>query len=483
MILVGLEGLDLRFKSGTDFLRRGLQFATHPLSSLACGIWGSARRERVIERPRAVHDAIRRSYSVRSCHRLFVGYYVMAHRYRLYPALNQVTALERHCGDARFVWNLALEQTNLYQPALGPTPNHTVRNRQLAEARKGTWLAAGSSSVQQQALRDFDQALRNWWNSSHGRPTWRVKGQHEGFCVRNVVVKNLNRHWATLKVPKLGPVRFKLSRPLPEKYGMARVSLDRSGRWHVSFNAAPVPCVRESTGAEVGIDRGVATTLATSDGRMFRIATSPKFEAKKKYLQRQLARQQRGSTRRSKTKQKLAKTHAKIVDRRKDWVEKTMSRLVADYDTIVLEDLKVKNMVRAPKPKPDPTNAGAFLPNGAAAKAGLNLSIHAACWSLFQQRLTDKAQQSGVRVLMVNPAFTSQQCRACGHTAKENRENQAIFLCVKCGHQAHADINAARNILARGTSLAPSPGHGEYARVSRSVVRPLVAVGTSGKAA
>jgi putative transposase len=407
----------------------------------------------------------------------------MSNRYRLYPTSAQTPILERHCADARFVWNLAMEQANLYRPALGRTPTWVEQGRQLTEARQDTWLGGGSSSVQKQALRDFDQALRNWWGGTHQRPTWRVKGRHESFCVRDVVVHNLNHHWATINVPKLGPVRFLLSRPLPEKYGMARVTLDKAGRWHVSFTAAPELRERVSTGAEVGIDRGVATTLATSDGQMFRIPTSPKLVAKTKYLQRQLARQQKGSKRRAQTKLQFAKTHARIVDRRKDWVEKVSTRLVDEYDTIVLEDLKVKNMVRAPKPKPDLKNPGVFLSNGAAAKAGLNRSIHAACWSLFQQRLIDKAKQSGVRVLLVNPAYTSQQCRRCGHIAKESRESQAIFRCVQCGYEAHADFNAACNILARGTSLAPSPGHGDYARVSRPVVRPLVAAGTPEKAA
>jgi putative transposase len=403
----------------------------------------------------------------------------MSHRYRLYPDSDQVATLQRHCADARFVWNLALEQANLYRSDHGPTPNRAERQHQLAEARQSTWLGEGSSSVQQVALRDFDQAMRNWWGATHQRPTWRVKGKHEGFCVRDVVVKKLNRHWASVQVPKLGPVRFRLSRPLPEKYGMARVSLDKAGRWHVSFTAALEPCARTTTGAEVGIDRGVATTLATSDGQMLRIPTRPMLVAKTKRLQEQLSRQHKGSKGRAQTKLQLAKTHAHIVDRRKDWVEKVTTRLVEEYDVVVLEDLVVKNMVRAPRAKPDPENVGGFLPNGAVAKAGLNHSIHAAAWSLFQQRLTDKAQQSGVRVRLVNPAFTSQQCRACGHIAKENRESQAIFRCVQCGHQAHADINAARNILARGTSHAPSPGHGDYARISPPATRSLVAAGTS----
>jgi putative transposase len=136
----------------------------------------------------------------------------MNKRYRIYPEMVQVAMLERHCADARFVWNLALEQSNLYRrDSFGPTPNPVVRQNQLAEVRKDTWLGDGSSSVQQVALRDFDQAMRNWWSGTHQRPTWRVKGLNESSCVRDVRIKQLNRQWATIFVPKLGPVHFRLS--------------------------------------------------------------------------------------------------------------------------------------------------------------------------------------------------------------------------------------------------------------------------------
>lgn len=285
----------------------------------------------------------------------------MSHRYRLYPAPAQAPGLDRHCADARFVWNLALEQTNCWQPSRGPTPGPAERQRQLAEARKGTWLAEGSSSVHQQALRDFDRAMANWWGKTHRRPRWRTKGIDEGFCVRDVSVKRLNRRWATVGVPKVGMVRFRLSRALPVTFGMARVTLDAAGRWHVSFSAAQAPLVRTAGGSAVGIDRGVATTLALSDGTMFRAPSSPKLEAKVGLLDQQLARRRRGSKRRAKTKLARARTHGRIADRRRDWVEKTTTRLVLDHDVLVLEDLRVEHMVRHPKPKADPDRPGAFL--------------------------------------------------------------------------------------------------------------------------
>jgi putative transposase len=93
----------------------------------------------------------------------------MAHRYRLAPTPDQLSMLARHCADARYVWNLALEQANYYRPGR-PMPSSAERYRQLAEARRETWLGTGSSSVHKQALRDFDQALGNWWAGTHRRP-------------------------------------------------------------------------------------------------------------------------------------------------------------------------------------------------------------------------------------------------------------------------------------------------------------------------
>jgi putative transposase len=310
------------------------------------------------------------------------------------------------------------------------------------------------------------------------------EGENEGFCVRDVTVRRLNRRWAIVGVPKLGTVRFRLSRPLPTKTGMARVSLDASGRWHVSFSAAQTPVVRNPTGSVVGIDRGVATTLAISNGTMLRAPTSPKLATRVVRYDQRLSRQQRGSKRRAKTVRQRARTHARIADHRRDWVEKTTTQLVVDHDVLVLEDLKVKNMVRRPKPKADPENPGSFFPNGASAKAGLNRSIHRSSWATFARRLQDKAEASGVTVLLVDPRYTSQQCRHCGHIAEANRQSQTVFSCVTCGHRNHADTNAAENIVARGLAPAPTPGHGARPdNRSARVSPPRAAAGTSGKVA
>ena len=381
----------------------------------------------------------------------------MTHRYRLYPSPAQLPVLRSHCGHARWVWNEALRAVKAH------ASDATVPFFDLTKARRETdWLAAGSSSVQQQALRDLTRALANAKAGTHRFPRWRRKGEDEGFCVRDVTVAIVNRRWAELTVPKARPMRFRLSRPLPEAYGMARVTLDSAGWWHVSFAAPQPPVDREPTGAVVGIDRGVASTIATSDGSLLRAPKlRPRERRRIERLQQQLARQHKGSRRRGRTKAAIARTHAHALRRRNDWIERRTTGVVRAYDVIAVEDLEVKSMVRAPRPKPDPEREGSFLPNGRRAKARLNRAILDQGWGRILRRLEDKAGASGVVVVRVDPAYTSQTCARCGHVAKESRESQAAFSCVACGRKRHADLNAAANILARGiASLAPTPGHG-----------------------
>jgi transposase len=386
----------------------------------------------------------------------------MARRYRMYPTAQQsVFMLGRHCADARYVWNLAVEQFN-WGRAGRSAPGPAARQKQLAEARQACeWLAAGSSPVQQQALRDFDRAVAGFFNGSHRRPSWRRKYLDEGFCIRDSRVEVVNGKWAQVFVPKLGLVKFRLSRALPAgKLGMARVTY-RAGRWHVAFPApqsevAGVPGRQE---CRVGIDRGVKTTLALSDGTMLRAPVMRRAEQKKLVrLQRQLACCRKGSVRRGKVKDRIAKLHVRVADRRKDWVEKTTTRIVATYGVVAVEKLPTRNMVRAPKPKPDPDNEGHYLPNGKAAKAGLNRGIYANCWGLIAQRLEDKTSASGTAFVEVPAAYSSLECRNCGHSVKGNRKSQAEFQCVKCGHADHADIQAANTILARATQPALTSG-------------------------
>jgi IS605 OrfB family transposase len=323
--------------------------------------------------------------------------------------------------------------------------------------------------VQQQALRDFDRAMRNWWAGTHRRPRWRKAGVDEGFCVRDVNVERLNRRWATLEVPKVGPVRFRLSRPLPAAYGTARVTMDRARRWHVSFTAPQPALRRASTGWQVGVDMGVAASVTLSTGEHFHAPGLRPGEAQRlRRLQRKLARWQEGSGRRERTRTAIARLKATEADRRRDFVEQATTGLVRRFDLIAVEDLAVKHMVRSARTIEAP---GVNV----AAKRGLNRAIHAQGWGMFRRRLQDKAATCDVAVVAVNPAHTSQRCAVCGHTAPDNRENQAVFRCRACGHQANADVNAAVNILAAGLAVTACGGTPRRQGPDETRTRPVAA--------
>lgn len=373
----------------------------------------------------------------------------MSFRYRLNPAPDQVEAMVRHCGHARLVWNLALEQMHTARQ-FGLRCDWSLWEPQLAELRNTDgfeWLAEGSSSVQQQALRQLRRAFMNFWsNPEHFRPPkFRSKSRTtEGFAIRDVSVRKINRKWSVVHVPKTGWVKFRRHRPLGD-HGMAHVTRDRSGRWFVSF-AAPQPAVeRIPTGRSVGVDVGVEVTAATSDGELLHI---PRPTAKERDRHRRLkikvSQQQKGSRRRADTLRAIAKLEARWADRRRDWCEKTSLALVRDYDTITFENLRIPNMVRSAKGTVDAPGVSV------AAKSGLNRSIQESCWGYLARRTQDKAEASGVAFVRVEAAYTSQRCSCCGHTDTANRPSRDQFVCDACGHEDHADLNSAKNLRAAG---------------------------------
>jgi putative transposase len=384
----------------------------------------------------------------------------VAIRNRLYPATGHERVLGMHCSHTRYVWNLAVEQQSWWWHGRGHAPGFAEQARQLAEARKAEpWLAAGSSSVQQQALRDFDRAMAAFFDPKNParRPGYRSRRGTEGFVIRDTKARRMSRRWGEVWVPKCGWMRFRWTRPLPPSLGTARVVCDRAGRWQVSFPAPQPSVVRERTGKVAGVDRGVSIALVTSDGQHYRAPRISRRQAARYLaLQRRFSRQGKGSCQRERTRRAMALIATRVADRRKDWAEKISVRMVRDNDLIVLEKLNITGMTRKPAPKPDPGQPGAFLPNRARAKAGLNRGILASAWGVLSQRIKDKGQASGVQVVFVDPRFTSQQCHVCGHTSPANRESQAVFACACCGHSDHADRNAALNILARG--LPPATG-------------------------
>jgi putative transposase len=384
-------------------------------------------------------------------------------RYRLNLTPAQEAVLRDHCGHARYTWNLAVEQHSHWHPGRTSAPGYLEQCRQLTAARaEHPWLAAGSQTVQQQALRDFTQAMAAFFDPANpaGRPSWRKAGRNEGFRIvgrgRQWDMRRVSRHVGEIWVPKAGWVRFRWSRTVPPDAKSYRVTRDRAGRWHVAFAVIPAPVPAPGNGQTVGIDRGVAVSAALSTGDLLRCpALTVRERTRLRRLQRKLARSNRGSNGRGRVKHAIARLKARETDRRQDWTEKVSTGIARRFDLIRVEDLKITNMTRSAKGTRE--NPGRNVRQ----KAGLNRGILASGWGLLVRRLEDKAPG---RVEKIKPHYTSQRCSACGLVDRGSRESQAVFRCTACGFACNADVNAAINIAA---------GHAVTARGGDGVARPV----------
>ena len=223
----------------------------------------------------------------------------------------------------------------------------------------------------------------------------------------------------------------------------------------------------KDTDSIVGIDRGCVHMATCDDGTMFDLPKRKldKCEKEVNRRQRSLARKrkvsgcktakeyyQRGASKNyEREKAALNKAYMKARNIKENIAQQVSTQLVRDHRYIVIEDLRIPNMVRKPKPKPNPDKSGTYLSNGRVAKRGLNRSISKSYMGRFASILAYKCQVTDNRDLItVNPAYTSQQCSHCGYVDKHNRESQAVFICQVCGMRMNADVNAAINIRERG---------------------------------
>ena len=277
-------------------------------------------------------------------------------RYRLYPTPVQEAVLREHCAHARYVWNLAVEQHAHWRPGRKGAPGYLEQCRQLTAAREAhPWLAAGLQTVQQQALRDFAQAMTAFFDPGTrpgGRAGARPGGTRDSGS--SVAAAGSGRCAGCPAIPgrcgcrRSGWVRFRWSRAVPAGVKSYRVTRDRAGRWHVAFAAVPDPVLAPGNGQVVGIDRGVAVAAALSTGELLCVPDLTGQEHRRlRRLHRKLARAKRGSNRRQRVKHGIAQLRARETDRRKDWAEKASTDIARRFDVIKVEDLRIGAMSRS----------------------------------------------------------------------------------------------------------------------------------------
>ncbi|MGW7384398.1 RNA-guided endonuclease InsQ/TnpB family protein [Streptomyces sp. NPDC054794] len=394
---------------------------------------------------------------------------IRAYKFLMRPTVRQGQALAGMLRDHCSLYNAALqERRDAYRHVSKTTVTYGMQSVQLKEIRafdpqrQGRW----SFSSQQATLRRLDKAFAAFFRrvksgDTPGYPRFRgvnwfdtVDFPRDGDGCR----WNSTPHETVTRVRFQGVGHVKVNQHRAVTGRIKTVSVKREGRkWFVLLSAEqdqpePLP----ATGSAAGIDLGIANFLADSGGEFVPNPRHGRRAAQKlQAAQQALSRfPRRGAKDRTANHQraveKVAQLHRKVRRQRLDHAHKTALGLVRAHDFIAHEDLKIHNMSKAPAPKPDPGRRGTFLPNGAAAKAGLNRSINDAGWGVFLTILHAKAESAGREVIAVDPRNTSRTCPACGHTAQENRPTQEKFHCVSCGHTAHADTVGALNVLRAG---------------------------------
>jgi putative transposase len=383
-----------------------------------------------------------------------------SYKFLLRPTAHQRAALEACLEDTRQLYNAALEERREAWRMRKANITFYSQDAQLKEIRAadpeqyGRW----AFSCERAAIRRLDRAFKAFFRrvkagEAPGYPRFRGRGwfdsiewEHKSGAVWDSVP---HPTVTRVKLQGIGHIRAHQHRAVRGTVKTVRAKRE-GGRWYVILSCDDVPAEPlEPTGATIGIDMGIASFLTTSDGGHVPnprplVAAADRLAA----AQRALARKKRGSTRRRKTVRKVAALHGKVRRGRLDHAHKTALALVRDHDVIAHEKLQIANMTRRPGPRL--AEDGSYEPNGAAAKAGLNRSISDAGWGVFLNVLRAKAESAGRTIVEVDPRHTSQRCARCGHVAAGNRVTQAMFRCLSCGHEAHADVNAAINILRAG---------------------------------
>ena len=375
-------------------------------------------------------------------------------KYKLQPTNSQRGDLERLIAGQRELYNAALEERRgawKWERRSVSYEDQTGTLTKLREVRPD--ILAFGVTVSRGTLRRLDRAFCAFYRRCRagekpGFPRFKGKGSFDSVQWEDSSGWKLDEEAKRLRIFGIGKIKVRLHRPIQ---GIPKaITIKREGDCYwlsvrcVEVPAEPLPV----TGKEVGIDLGVEVLVATSDGKTF---LGPRFlkrsETRLASAQEAVSRKRKGSGRWMKAKAEVRRIHRKIRNRRIGALHQLSRELVNAYDLIVHEDLQITNMTKRPKPRPN--GEGGFEKNGARAKSGLNRSIHDAGWGILLAMTSYKAESAGREILVVDPRNTSRRCGSCGHTEAGNRRG-AVFRCLHCGYEAHADVNAAQNILRAG---------------------------------
>ncbi len=379
----------------------------------------------------------------------------LSFKYRIYPNQNQREALDNVLYLCRFLYNSALQERKTHYAAFGKDFSY---NKQAAELKELPHLFPEYrqvySQTRQQVLKQLDTAFKNFFRrvkqkaAKAGYPRFKGKDRFHSILFPQVKadlaggggVKLLpNKKLQVFGIP--GEIKVFWHRPFQGRCKQARI-VKEADQYYLVLSCDDVPLnLLPKTGKTIALDLGLQTFAVGDQGQQFQ-HPQPLKRQKDKLIkaQKELSRKKRSSKNRGKAKLHLAKTHRKIANVRKDFLHKLALLLVQQYDIIIVEKLNIQKMLE---------EQGFEVSNS---------NIADASWSMFVQFLLYKAERAGKEVRFVNPAYTSKTCSCCGKIKKDLPLQERTYHCDACGIAIDRDLNAAKNIKAKGLGMSPAAG-------------------------
>ena len=367
-----------------------------------------------------------------------------AYKFRIYPNKSQVDFLNKQFGAVRFIYNYFLNQKDTQFKETGKSDNYFAQTKTL-KLMKGQeafkWLKEINSQTCQQALQCLDAAYLKFFRKETAFPRFKKKKNHQSFCVP--------QHFKILEkgiiIPKLkSQIKCKFHREIVGEVKSLTISKTPTEKYFVSILVEQENKYQQTTKEKIGIDLGIKDFVVLSDGTKYSFSVSKKTKKLKK-LQHYFSKKQKDSKRKEKLRLKIAKNHEKIANSRLDFQHKLSTKLTNEYQTICLESLKIKNMMKNHK---------------------LARVIGEASWYSFVSMLQYKGKWKGCDIIQIDQFYpSSKTCSVCNWKKEDLKLSDRSWKCPNCGTEHDRDINAAKNILTYGLSLKSiSSGTEDYKR-------------------
>lgn len=386
---------------------------------------------------------------------------IKSFKYKLYPTIIQQQILEEWSIQLKKLWNVANEQRLWILSKIPIQKNSRTgfeiwpSNRNQTCKKTGNKIYGQEHEAQELAkidpngigilpakirnacLEQLDRSWQSFYKKVSKKPKFKTKRDKISFTIKSnceVLLKEVENE--KIRVIKLGIVKAKIHRKFEGKPLYFTITKDSTGKWYVSVTCEITNFIKKESNQLIGIDRGVKNIIADSNGKIIpNLKISEKIKLKLNKLRRKFSKQKKGSENSKKTLLKINKLNFKQINRRNDFYHKITKNYSNNNSTIILEELKTKEMIKKDN-----------------RKTKLNSLIKFSAWKMLENQFRYKLNwyQKNGKLILVKPYNTSRICFRCKYCEKANRKED-FFECLKCGHEDHADTNAAKNILFFGT--------------------------------